>query len=623
MPKSSVPDGELYDLILDEIDLGQLVDVIKMSEPFAEFVFRGFRPKASSLRSPMVRQRLLGEVQADDNLKMVLLEMWQHSHLELQVLIGSETIESLKGLLELYAGRYGGVNVFLALTLDERRGAQALAKSMSADVVRLRAGPGQFDEQVPEREDDVPEDRGDRELEETRERLAHAKKDKRELEQQLSSERGRVSALEKNEQKLRKEADRTRQERDEARKRADSSETLVRTLTAELAGLRKKLQDHEETAASLRRALDEAGEKQPAVRALSHVAWQDAVEAMMADGLRSSALDFLLAMAAQRPDDPGPHILLERLYGESDESEARRKELLWLAAHAMSEGDHRQAAVCACRAVVIDGQVPALGHVFWEVVRKTDLKDERRKSNLRVALMEVRQSSEELHERLMEAMAKHSRALADDLRHVARVAETERLFDIRHSGSQRVVSPRQIAEAVDRNQVEQIQWLRAALKEMHSRDAATAESVIAAVRELDPGAAGVLLSVNTMPAVVDGSNVAHHARGPDGKPRLRNLTLIRRELRSKGFFPVYLCADDALRCQIDHQSEFLAMLERGEVELADAKTDADGMIVEMARQLDCAMVTNDRMRDWDPEGTVRRIRYRIDGDTIDIWEQTA
>lgn len=622
MPKPSIPDSELYGLILDEIDLGQLVDIIKMSEPFVEFVFRGFRPKASSLRSPTVRQRLLDEVETDANLKKLLIEMWQHSHLELQSIVESETIGHLKETLDVFAGTYGGVNVFLALILDERRGAQTLANSMSADLLRLRADPARFAERFPEHGEDVPENRGDRELEDLRERLAQARKDKRELEQQLGSARGRISAFEKSARKLNEEADRIRQERDSARKRADSSEALVRTLTAELAGLRKRLQDHEETTASLKRALDEAAERQPITESPSHGNWQEAVEALMADGHRSSALDFLLAMTARQPEDPGPHILLERLYAESGDDAGRRKELLWLAVHALSVGDHRQAALCACRTIVLDGQVPALGHVFWEVVRKTDLRDERRKSNLRVALTEVRQNSEELHERLMEAVAKHSRALADDLQHVARVAETDRLFDIRHKGSQRVVSPRQITEAIDRNDVEHVQWLRAALKEMHSRDAATAESVIGAVREIDPGAAGLLLSVNTMPAVVDGSNVAHHAKGTDGKPRLRNLILMRRELRRRGLFPVYLCADDALRCQIDHPSEFMGMLERGEVELADAKTDADEMIVEMARQLNCAMVTNDRMRDWDPEGTVRRLRYRIDGDGIDIWEQT-
>ncbi len=123
-------------------------------------------------------------------------------------------------------------------------------------------------------------------------------------------------------------------------------------------------------------------------------------------------------------------------------------------------------------------------------------------------------------------------------------------------------------------------------------------------------------------AIVDGSNVAHATEG--GQARLENITLVCDKLREEGLEPVVV-VDAALRHQIDDASGYEAMVENGGIKQAPAGTDADYFILSFARELEAAVVSNDRYRDridQFPEARDRIIRYMIVNDEV-VLERRA
>ena len=117
-------------------------------------------------------------------------------------------------------------------------------------------------------------------------------------------------------------------------------------------------------------------------------------------------------------------------------------------------------------------------------------------------------------------------------------------------------------------------------------------------------------------ALVDASNVAHSTEG--GQARLANVVLVCRKLEEEGFEPIVV-ADAALRHQIDERDEYERRVDDGTIRQAPAGTDADYFILAFARELDAAVVSNDRFRDRAeafPDARDRMIRYMILEDEV-------
>ncbi|HEX2716839.1 MAG TPA: hypothetical protein VHM67_04110 [Gemmatimonadaceae bacterium] len=123
-------------------------------------------------------------------------------------------------------------------------------------------------------------------------------------------------------------------------------------------------------------------------------------------------------------------------------------------------------------------------------------------------------------------------------------------------------------------------------------------------------------------ALVDGSNVAHSSEGE--RARLANIILVADKMREDGFEPV-IVADAALRHQIDDRAGYERLVDEGKVKQAPAGTDADYFILSFARELDAAIVSNDRFRDRIakyPEVEERIIRYMIVADEVVLERRT-
>ncbi len=183
-------------------------------------------------------------------------------------------------------------------------------------------------------------------------------------------------------------------------------------------------------------------------------------------------------------------------------------------------------------------------------------------------------------------------------------------------------SLREVIEAVDANRTELVQRVRRALALMKDTDVQTYRAVLRALaRHGDPYR--TVLVRPTHPAVVDGSNAAWQAPDSAGRPRLDNLLALRHELLGLGYFPLFVYVDAALPHQIDRRSDLERLVARGEVLVADPGTDADDAILRHARDLDGVVVSNDRMREHDPEDRVTKLRFEVgpDGASIRNWHE--
>ena len=180
----------------------------------------------------------------------------------------------------------------------------------------------------------------------------------------------------------------------------------------------------------------------------------------------------------------------------------------------------------------------------------------------------------------------------------------------------RPVTARQLADAVDRAQTPLVDMARSALQAVEAADAETYARVWTALEQAASDDLARLLPLKRTPrgaAVVDGSNVAWFDQESlvHGMPRLRAILAIRRTLWAKGFFPVVLYADANLPYSIDDKPALLRMRDRQELTFVDAGTTADEALLRIAKQMNAPLITNDKMEDWDPERTVRKVRYTV------------
>jgi len=96
--------------------------------------------------------------------------------------------------------------------------------------------------------------------------------------------------------------------------------------------------------------------------------------------------------------------------------------------------------------------------------------------------------------------------------------------------------------------------------------------------------------------VVDGNNVAYHL-SPQGKPNAKNLILAYRSLTATGFKPVFVVSS-ALAHNIDNPSSLTEFMLSAKVIEAPRGTNDDLKIIQVAKELNADIVSNDRFLDW-------------------------
>ena len=96
--------------------------------------------------------------------------------------------------------------------------------------------------------------------------------------------------------------------------------------------------------------------------------------------------------------------------------------------------------------------------------------------------------------------------------------------------------------------------------------------------------------------IVDGNNVAYHM-STKGRPSAKNLILAYRSLTSTGFRPIFVVSP-ALSHEIDKPSSLNEFMLSAEVIESPRGSADDLKIIQLAKEYDADIVSNDRFLDW-------------------------
>ena len=182
----------------------------------------------------------------------------------------------------------------------------------------------------------------------------------------------------------------------------------------------------------------------------------------------------------------------------------------------------------------------------------------------------------------------------------------------RSDGTHHERTPEQVIASLKRNDEELVNQLRSAHETISEGER---ERWRQWLREVDATVDwyGLIKGRGKGPIIVDGSNIARHDPGNTNHGKLAQLLTARRTLYACGYFPVLIYVDASLARCIDQPNELTALCDRGEVEMALAGKEADEWIILEARERGCAVITNDRMLDRDPDDEVVKCGFEFHG----------
>ena len=112
--------------------------------------------------------------------------------------------------------------------------------------------------------------------------------------------------------------------------------------------------------------------------------------------------------------------------------------------------------------------------------------------------------------------------------------------------------------------------------------------------------------------VVDGNNIAY-SLSPNGRPKAQNLSLAYHSLTGAGFKPVFVISA-ALVHKIDNPEALSAFMLSASVDEAPRGMNDDIRIIQLSKNLEADIVSNDRFLDWIdqyPWVTSRLKKYRM------------
>lgn len=192
----------------------------------------------------------------------------------------------------------------------------------------------------------------------------------------------------------------------------------------------------------------------------------------------------------------------------------------------------------------------------------------------------------------------------------------DEVFSWKNGAREVAVSPREIAQRVDKNDETFVANLSRELEILREENPDLAKRFRSSVRQLGRYYNRVLDGA-TSRVLVDASNVARYEKDARGRGQFGHLLAMRDELRRYDCFPILFFADASLVYNIDEPDELQQMARRGELEIVNAGTEADDILARLARQSGARVVTNDRnfhgrvAPAWEPSRIAFHIRDGI------------
>jgi len=586
-------------------------------------VLSGFRVTSRTVGTSVARQRLMREAERNPEFLEMLSILWIDSNKVLWSRVALGSAKELKGSLDELARGYGSSAAWIALLMDDRQTVRRLADKLAAGVPapeirqparekskREMAGARKASEEAVERlsaesqrlkgkvrelESQV---RGlERQLEQRRRDVKCSQSEAQSLKQQLADHRQQLAKAEKATDRLRRAKEATEKERSLAER--------------ELRQARKQIQSLSVREATAQRA--------PGISIRPQSPdWAPVISTMLKNRSYQAAKVFCETLRESEPESLHAHLALEHVYAKTGVRGSQADECLWIASHLNERGQPTRACAFACRALEIDPTHHEAQAQFKQVLAKISVSDESAVSAVRGLLCRLKVSSPPAYREIAKIVKRMGKQYSRALESQPKVLHVDKILDLSYGRKSVQMSIRRIMEAVDANDLAVVEFIRLALANLKASKPALYRSIMESLEAQDRSCTAPIIR-GTEPVVVDGSNVAWHEM--KGKPRLQNILDLRTELRSEGYFPVYIYVDAALPYQVDRRSALQQLIDAGAVVAVDSRTDADEAITEQARCLSCAVVTNDRMADWDPEGEIPKLRFAIDRFGVTIYDR--
>lgn len=614
--KLVIDTNQLVDLLaseefLAELDPDELLDLVRSNRSASKRILQGgFR----EVRNPMVQRRLVNEIKQNELFCKPLIHIWLNGHIALIKTIKDMSVSEVSASLDELALREGGRNLCIAMLLDGRKKLAKIEKKHESELLNIERSdepePTKDSKPAPRQSDDSDLKT---KLKETKNRLREAQKQLTQARRDLDKATQKVEKLEKENDKLKEKVALLDQE---VKKFRESANKFLRERDKE----KERTEELRKIVSDLRSQLD--NQQRPERPAAPHEqAWKDAVGYLLKEGKSGAAAEFLEAFAKNDTHNCiTPLELLVGVYQKSGAHDKQAEALKMLSDCHLRCSRIVDAIEAAAKALdLIPHWIPAVENIK-KALSRISIRNQQRICELRMILHDRSSISEEAANEVMELAYGESLALAEALCDHSQTSRPN-CFQFTYSGETRAFTPQAIVEAVHKNDVETVKFLRGALKNLKKEDKRKYNELKSEIDRIDDGCWTVIACKGTVTIVMDASNVAHAHRSKDDKPMLKNIRLIRSALYRNKYFPVYICSDANLRyVALEGEREFDRMYENGEIDCADGGSDADERIIILAKRHDCKVVTRDLYRDVDPEGKVQKIGYEIYDDYAEVLE---
>lgn len=239
-------DPESYPTLITTLPPRVLFASIKTDAVLLRNVFQGFTTRESTLTNPVVRQRLLREMERQPELVQRLRELWGDYFADLLAIItapdfspGAETIAPL-------LGQYGAGALGYGLQQSEREEVREWAARLSEVPLAAPATPAPPTPRTPVSTPDDGSAALRVQLAETKRELKEATGTQARLQRDLQLSEQKLSHALERETALQKQVKETKQQLDREQRRTKRAEEEAQALQKELATLRRQQTVHKE-----------------------------------------------------------------------------------------------------------------------------------------------------------------------------------------------------------------------------------------------------------------------------------------------------------------------------------------------------------------------------------------
>lgn len=621
--------AHLPDLI-EGIGPKALLNLLKDNEVLTSSVLSGFRPTPQAAKMPVVKQRIMREAEKDQALLDKMSASWVEINQRLWGRVALSSLQELKESLNELVREYGIPAFRIALIMDDREDARKLVHELGGNLVEAAAESRETAlesvkiektkakaraRKVQSNEDAQAELQADRaRLQKQIRELSHRVRD---LDRRLLESRTRAERYHGEAKTLRQQLTETQKSLDKAVKTADRLQRAKEASEYDKSLVRRdlKLAQKEIQELSAKKPISQRTAKTDPT--ITRPDWVAIVSSLIKSQSFEIAAAFCEEVKVLDPENLFAHLALEQIYAKTNIRDKEIDECNWIAEYMSKTGQPVRACAFVCRALAIDSTQHRVQAQFRRVLDNIELSDEAAVYGARRLLARLKLSNPLAHRQAQKIIKQMGKAHINAYDNPKETLHPDKVFTLSDGKRSLQISTRRITDAIDRNEVGVITFAQSALSYLKKTRPTLYRSVAANVESHDRSCAGVI-SGRTRPVVVDGSNVAWHESLE--KARLRNILNMRKELRSEGYFPIYIYVDASLPYQIDQQAELHKLVDSGQLIMVDKQTDADEAVLARARTLACPIVSNDRMADWDPEGEIFKMRFAIDDFGVTVYD---